>query len=115
MIGLGANRHGAHRQPPAPQPTDVPTHEELIEALLWMTGSDHFSPGRMAHEGFQKIVAPVLARLSRKEPSNPGRYVPGRSCRHGINPDECEFCDSPGAEKEEATRQALSRKEPSDE
>ena len=33
--------------------------------------------------------------------------MPGRSCRHGIMPDECEFCDGPGADKEEATRQAI--------
>lgn len=33
--------------------------------------------------------------------------LPSSSCRHGINPDECEFCDGPGADKEEATRQAI--------
>ena len=62
---------GVHPAPnaAASQPLDAPTREELIEALLWMTGSDHFSPGGMAHEGFQRVVAPVLARLSRKEPS----------------------------------------------
>lgn len=42
------------------KPEATTTEERMYEALVWMSGSDHFSPGGKAHEGFEKIVRPVL-------------------------------------------------------
>ena len=59
--GATAGQAAARREP---LDMERPTRDELIEALIWMTGSDHFSPGGMAHEGFEKVVRPVLRALS---------------------------------------------------
>lgn len=58
-------RHPGEEPEPVQPPSDEPTREELIGALIWMSGSDHFAPGGMAREGFEKIVLPVLDRIRR--------------------------------------------------
>ena len=59
--GATAGQAAARREP---LDMERPTRDELIVALIWMTGSDHFSPGGMALEGFEKVVRPVLRALS---------------------------------------------------
>ncbi len=71
--------------------------------------------GAIPNDAGLEFIAVMEARLAglgyrivRDEPIAPP--LPNRSCRHGITPEECEFCDSPGADKEEATRQAIERR-----
>lgn len=37
---------------------------DLQEALIWMTGSDDFAPGGKARVGFEKLVLPLLNKIS---------------------------------------------------
>jgi hypothetical protein len=85
---------------------DFETPDEVTASQEWPQPDhegyiDEFGDQRQAIE--REAAAPAATEALT------ARFIPGRSCRHGINPDECEFCDSPGADKEEATRQALRR------
>jgi len=38
-----------------------------VKALIWMSGSDDFSPSGKAYEGFVKIVRPLLDEVAGKQ------------------------------------------------
>lgn len=49
--------------PDEPNRTPTTREEALEDAVIWMSGSADFAPGGMAHEGFEKIVRPLLETM----------------------------------------------------
>lgn len=97
-------------------------HRERVTPVSDRTAADIRELARLNHTGVhsctgiclaevvhafeQDRLAPPLQDAASGPPAIPDP-LPSRSCRHGIVPDQCEFCDSPGWEKEEATRRSI--------
>ena len=54
---------GSVEEPPAPQEDFRLLLQQAHEALRWTSGSADFCDGGLAHEGWNKVVRPVLTRL----------------------------------------------------